>query len=330
MSKVQIISGASFDVNEKDSIVRAALRAGIGFPYECNSGSCGTCKFTLIDGSVEDLYPDSPGLSDRDRRKGRKLACQCMPLTDLNIKVVEADDYIPKFKPKRQIAKLVDVKPITHNILAFTFSVEVPSSFLAGQYALLEIPGVGERAYSMSNLENPERLLEFFIKRVPGGKVTEFLFDQDNTVPIKLSLDGPYGIAHVRDGNRDRICIAGGSGLAPMISIARHHIIEDSKETLIFIFGGQKKEDILTEEEFRLLVGDDKGVIEYIACVSDDEPGINQSKGYLHEVLIDEVGDELDSFDIYCAGPPAMTNALEMLLNSVSFPASQLYFDRFN
>lgn len=330
MPKVQIVSGASFDVGAQDTVVRAALRAGIGFPYECNSGSCGTCKFTLLEGEVEDLQPDSPALSERDRKKGRKLACQCLPLTDLSIKVFEDDEYIPKFKPKRLSAKLIDIKPVTHNIYSFKFKVEQDSCFLAGQYSLIELPDVGERAYSMSNLDNTDGVLEFLIKKVPGGKVSVSLFELDNTVPLSVSIDGPYGIAHIRDNNRDRICIAGGSGLAPMVSIARQHIMENSKNKLIFIFGGQKNEDVLTEDEFRLMVGDDRGVIEYIAAVSNDEPKNNYKKGYLNEVLMSELGEDLSSNDIYCAGPPALTNALEQMLHSNAFPVDQLYFDRFN
>ncbi|MCB1756078.1 MAG: 2Fe-2S iron-sulfur cluster binding domain-containing protein, partial [Gammaproteobacteria bacterium] len=86
MYKVTLESGESFACAD-ERILSSALRNRLGFPYECNSGSCGICKFTLLRGEVRDLYPDAPGLSERDRGKGRKLACQCKPVSDLNIKV---------------------------------------------------------------------------------------------------------------------------------------------------------------------------------------------------------------------------------------------------
>jgi len=329
MNKVYIKSGSSFEADGNDSIVRAALRNGVGFPYECSSGSCGTCKFTLIDGQVEDLYPGSSGLSERDRRKGRKLACQCRPLTNITIKALESEDYVPLYKPQRNKAKIVSVKNITHNIVSLTFDIGAPAKFLPGQYALIEAVQLGERAYSMSNLENEDKLLEFFIKKVPGGKISELFFDPVKLESTEFVVDGPYGVAYIRENDRSRICLAGGSGLAPMISIARHHIAENSNAKLTFIFGGQKNKDTLSQEEFRSMVGDEDGVIDYISVVSDEMPSGNNRKGYLHEVLIDEFGNDLKGFDIYCAGPPAMINALESVLYSISFPTNQLYFDRF-
>jgi len=75
------IEGTSleYEAEDKDTLLRSALRHGVAMPYECNSGGCGSCKFELLEGELEDLWPDAPGLSARDKRKGRKLACQCRP-----------------------------------------------------------------------------------------------------------------------------------------------------------------------------------------------------------------------------------------------------------
>ena len=147
--------GSRFTPQGPDTILRAALRAGLGMAYECNSGGCGSCKFELLDGQVESLWETAPGLTDRDRRKNKHLACQCRALGDVRIKAAFSAEYAPKIKPRRQTAKLVGQRDITHDIREFRFVTDGDADFLAGQYAMLELPGVtGSRAYSMSNLGN--------------------------------------------------------------------------------------------------------------------------------------------------------------------------------
>lgn len=333
MHKVYLPSGELFLCNEDDTLVQGALRQGVGLPYECNSGGCGTCKFILEEGKVEELNPDAAGLSDRDKRKGRKLACQCRPMSDLKIKVSPDPLYTPLHKPTIQQAKLVSIETLTHNIRAFKFKPDTPMDFLPGQYTLLTLPEGDVRAYSMANLADDQSGVEFFIKQVPGGHVTQALFDirydTDTDTDTEVSLDGPYGIAYCRTSPRDIICVAGGSGLAPMISIARAHVQAGIKRKLYFFFGGQRHEDILKLDQFRRLVGDSTGVIQYTAAVSDETSSGSADNGFVHQVMLERMGQQLSEYDIYCAGPPAMTTALESTLHTIGFPMGQLYYDRF-
>ena len=103
--EVRIAGGAAYRCEEDDTLLRAGLRAGLGFPYECNSGSCGTCKVELVEGEIASLRPDAPGLAERDRAKNRVLACQAQPRTDCAIKVRLREENVPAHRPSRFRAK---------------------------------------------------------------------------------------------------------------------------------------------------------------------------------------------------------------------------------
>ena len=237
----------SYECPEDDTVLRAALRSGLGMPYECNVGSCGNCRFELIEGAVESLYPDAPGLQERDKQRNRHLGCQSRPLGDLKIKVPMREDYTARIKPVRAHGELVAIEDVTHDIREFRFRLDAPNPFLPGQYGLIGIPGVhGARAYSMCNVTSTGEEWHFQIKRVPNGKGTGALFEHMKTGE-RVELDGPYGNAYLReDSARDILCIAGGSGLSPMISIAR--AVAASKalagRKLHFVYGGRATRDL--------------------------------------------------------------------------------------
>lgn len=218
-------SDAAFDVAEGDTVLRAALRAGLGFPYECNVGSCGNCRFELQEGEVAHLRADPPAWGERDRARKRWLGCQAAPAGDCRIKVGLAEKYVPLVRPRICGAVLTERHDVTHDIVEFRFRLDAPHPFLPGQYALIDAPGVtGARAYSMCNVADAGTAeWHFQIKRVPGGAATGALFDRLRTGD-RVTLDGPYGMAWLREeAPRDVLCLAGGSGLSPM-EIGRAHV----------------------------------------------------------------------------------------------------------
>lgn len=331
---------SAFEQLGADSILRAALRAGIGFPYECNSGGCGSCKFELLSGEVEDLWPQAPGLSERDRRKGKLLACQCVASTDLRIKVRTAPECVPPIRPKRQRARLTGVLPITHDIREFRFASEQGAEFLPGQYAMLALPGVGTpRAYSMANLGNPQGEWHFQIRRVANGAATQQLFEQLQ-VGDAIEIDGPYGLAYLRpDAPRDLVCVAGGSGLAPMVSIARGAAQSGLLKTrqLHFFYGGRTPQDICGESFLRELPAFGER-IHFHPVVSqpgdgdgpDAKAAWRGETGFVHDLVRRTFGQTLPNYEFYFAGPPPMTQGLqEMLMVEHRVPFEQVHFDRF-
>ena len=316
--------------------MRAALRAGVGFPYECNSGGCGSCKFEVLEGEVESLWPEAPGLTERDRQKGRLLGCQCRAKTDLRIKVRIAPDCSPIIKPKRIRAKFVAMHEITHDIRELRFVTEGGADFLAGQYAMLAIPGVSTpRAYSMSNVGNSDGEWHFQIRRVANGVATDKLFHHLHAGE-EIEIDGPYGLAYLRtEVERDIVCVAGGSGLAPMVSIARGAAQSGMLKTrqLHFFYGGRTTRDICGESFLNELPGFGDCIhFHPVVSLPSNDSGVHWSgeTGFVHELVRRIFGDSLPSFEFYFAGPPLMTQTLqEMLMVGYRVPFEQLHFDRF-
>jgi len=332
---------ASFECAQGDTLLRAGLRAGIGLSYECNAGSCGTCKVELVSGDLDDLWPDAPGIKPRDRDRGWRLACQSVARGDCSIKTRVAELYVPKHRPLRAAARLEATREITHDIREFSLRTEAPAHFLAGQYAMLTLPGVTTlggaptpRAYSMSNTSNDDGLWQFMIRRTPIGAVSNALFEL--APGARVELDGPFGLAYLReDSERDIVCIAGGSGIAPMVSIldaAAAHAQVRHRGAWLF-YGGRGPADVpaisRVLKSHRL-----ERQLEWHPVVS--VPALAEGTdwsgefGFVHELLPRKLPKPLPEYEFYFAGPPPMIEAtIRLLVTENHVPPSQLHFDRF-
>jgi toluene monooxygenase electron transfer component len=324
----------AFQCAKTDTITRAGLRAGIALPYECNTGACGTCKMELVFGEIASLRPDAPALTDRDRGKGRVLGCQAQPRSDCIIKT-RIDPAAAVVRPPAQsAATLAATRDVTHDMREFSFALPQRKPFLPGQYALLQLPGVSTpRAYSMSNIDG-EPLWEFLIKRVPSGVATSVLFDQ-LAHGAQIEIDGPYGNAYLRtDVERDIICIAGGAGISPIISIARGVDAAASLAArhLYVFYGGRRPADICGHDWLQALprLAGRFTYVPVISCPEDEEScGWTGLTGFVHEAVAHTFGQALSQFEYYFAGPPPMTLAVQRMLLEAKVPMNQMHFDQF-
>lgn len=322
----------SFDCDGDDTLLRAGLRRGLGIAYECNVGACGSCKFDLLEGEVDDLFPDAPGLRPKERERGRRLACQCVPRSDCTVKVRTGAEYLPQHRPQRLTARLAERTALTGDIALFEFATEAPAAFIPGQYALIGVPGVGQlRAYSLSNLPNPDGRWQFGIRRVPGGKVSNALFDSVRAGD-PVVLDGPYGIAHLRvDSPRPIVCIGGGSGLAPLLSIVRGAAANGMGGKPVLLYGGRGPKDI---PDVPAMLAAEGVALAFHPVVSMPElagpDGWGGDVGFVHEFIASRLDQALDGYEYYLAGPPPMIEAaVRLLMVDGKVPASQIHFDRF-
>lgn len=331
MAEIRTESGAIFECANGDTILRAALRAGHGFPYECNVGSCGNCRFELLDGDVRHEQSDPPAWNERDRKRNRWLGCQARPAGDCKIKVRLDEHYQSLHRPARRRARLTEVRPITHDISEFRFAMPCPAPFLPGQYALLFLPGVeGGRAYSFCNVDGEAGTWAFQIRRVRDGSATVALFDRLQA-GVTIEADGPFGMAYLReDAPRDILCIAGGSGLSPMISIVRAAAVSPAlaKRNIHFVYGGRSPCDICGEALLAELPGWGTR-IRYTAAISEPDADWTGRTGFVHQVALDLYGDRLPEFENYFAGPPVMAEAVQKILFDAKVPLAQIHFDQF-
>lgn len=318
-----------FNCTDGDTLLRAALRARVPATYECNSGGCGSCKFTLIDGEVRQVQDAPAGLTDRDRRKGRLLACQSVPESDCTVSLLVDPDDRGLPVPARYEGEVMAARMLTHDLREISVAVDAP--FLPGQFAMLRRPGGEERAYSMSNVPGDGGMWQFQVKRVPGGAESGFFVD-DVAVGDRIEVDGPYGHAHLKPTGRDVVCIAGGSGLAPMVSVARglSATATAAERRLHFFYGGRAARD-LCAGEFVGEIADQLAEVTLVDVISDEVPdGWAGAHGFVHEAVAAAELPDLAERDIYVAGPPPMTDAVtRLLVRELKVPADQIHYDRF-
>jgi toluene monooxygenase electron transfer component len=335
MRDIRIEGGPQYACADDDTLLRSALRAGLGMPYECNAGSCGTCKVELVEGQITSLRPDAPGLGERDRAKNRVLACQARPGTDCRIKVRLRPENVPVHRPARFRATLAAVRDLTHDMREFTFKATASPGFLPGQYALFYLPGLdAPRTYSMSNIDDGSGTWQFIVRRVPGGIGTVTLFDKV-AVGDEIGLDGPYGLAYLRaEAPRDLVLIGGGSGLAPMLSLARGAVAEprlDGRRIHVF-YGARTTRDLCGAAELQALPGYGERITFTPVLSHHGEDSVETwegAKGFVHEVARDFVGERWHDFEYYFAGPPPMAEAVQKMLIEKRVPYPQVHFDSF-
>jgi toluene monooxygenase electron transfer component len=331
MRSIKVNNDASFPCAEDDTLLRAGLRAGFGLPYECNAGSCGTCKVELVAGEIDSLRPDAPGLAEIDRARNRVLACQARPASDCDIKVRLRPENVPLHRPARFAATLTRTRDLTHDMREFTFATHGAPGFRSGQYALFYLPGLdAPRTYSMSNADDGSGEWQFIVRRVPGGVGTVTLFERVKP-GMEIRLDGPYGMAFLReDSVRDIVCIAGGSGLAPILSIVRGAARLPRREgRCIHVFYGARTQlDLCAREELAGLTGLGDALT-FQEALSEPDAGWTGATGFVHERVREFVGDRWAKFDYYFAGPPPMVEAVQRMLIERRVPFPQVHFDRF-
>ena len=322
--------GPAFACERTETVLHAALRQRVGFPYECSTGACGTCRFELVAGAVETLWADAPGLNERMRARGnRHLACQSRPLGDLIIKARPEERCLPTFAPGSWTATLAQRRDLTRDMAEFTFHTGVPAAFAPGQYILLHGAAVaGARAYSMANLANAAGEWRLIVKRRGGGALTRHLFEV--AAPGEpFALNGPYGMAHLRAGmTGDIVCIAGGSGLSPMLSVVRGALEQGHPRRVALFYGARAPDDLVTPADLGELGGWCADPANFTAALSEPPDGWTGASGFIHDVVA-RSGRLADEADVFVAGPPPMIEATLAMLAGVGVARGRIHFDSF-
>lgn len=309
-----------------DSLLSGALRAGVPLTYECNSGGCGSCTVEILEGEVENLWEEAPGLSRRDRRKGRLLACQCRPTSDVVFKPVNGFlDALP-YPPHSTQATLVERQFLTEDLFEIHLETEMPQAFFSGQYYMLRLPGMEPRAYSVSRPAEGSRI-SFLVKTVADGQVSPYLA-KELAIGDSLKVDGPYGHSYLRASERNVICVAGGSGISPMAAMMRQHSLSNDSRALHLYFGSRCVDELKSVEAYLGDVMDDPRIC-FTPVLSGDDTDWQGPRGFVHEVLAVACLD-FPEHDAYLCGPAPMISATQKLLMlDKKLPFKQLFFDRF-
>src|SRR5262249_21396339 len=165
----------SFECAPGEKILHAGLRHGIALPYECGTGTCGTCKAKLVEGDVGTAWPDAPGRKYLRNDETLFLMCEGVARGDCTLEVATAvKPFRPgAFLPVALSAVIQGPVMLTHDVIAFDLALERPIDFEAGQFVLMTVAGIaGARAYSMVNFDRDARRLAFVVKRKPDGRLS--------------------------------------------------------------------------------------------------------------------------------------------------------------
>ena len=333
---------ADFECDPGEKILHAALRRGIELPYECATGTCGTCKAKLVSGRTESQWPDAPGTKYL-RTEADFLTCQSVAHEDCALEVFAIKSCEATSPPRALTGILRDLRRLTHDVVAFEVDLDAPMDFDAGQFALLTVPGIaGARAYSMVNFERAARRLSFVVKKKPGGGVSEWLFggDVDGT---RLEIFGPVGHAIWQPGTAKHVlCIAGGSGIAGMMSVLAHacqaqHFAQWDGH---LFFGVRGARDAFFFDELDAFRACFPGRLSITIALSDEDvpdtlaakyPGFSFARGFVHAVAGERMKDRFAGVRAYVAGPPPMVDAsLRLLLREARLPPADIRYDKFS
>lgn len=337
--------GYEFDALPGENVLYAGLRAGIELPYECATGTCGTCKAKAVAGRVHEGWPQAPGRKFVKPAAAEFLMCQCAaeePLT-LEVSKFVYDMEAGACVPRSCAGTLRDLRRLAHDVMGFALELERPGDFDAGQFALLAPPGLaGYRAYSMCNFERGGRRLDFVVKRKPDGGFSEWLFGADRNGE-HLEAFGPLGKATFDPAlGKNVLCIAGGSGIAGMMSIlarAAHSRYFDRYRGWLF-FGVRSMRDafFLDElsalrrqfpERLQLTVALSEGDVP--ASAARDWPALGFEQGMVHEVAKRMMAGKYQDVRAYVAGPPpAVDAAIRVLLLEAKLTTDNIRYDKFS
>ncbi len=310
---------------------------GIFIPSACGGrGSCGACKVKVLSDVGPILPTEAPLLEEDEKKEGVRLSCQIKVKDDIKIEIPEELFNVKEFK-----TKIESIKDMTHDIKEVRLELKEPNSvdFKAGQYAQLIIPKYGkikeknQRAYSISSVPSDKNHLEFLIRLVPGGIATTYVHEHLDEGQ-NLNIIGPFGDFYRRETNADMICVAGGSGMAPIKSI-----IEDMYEKEIFdreiwyFFGARSKKDLYYTEYFKEMENKMKN-LHFIPALSDPEPEDNWEgetgliTDVLDKYLKNEINQENDK-EGYLCGSPGMLDACIKVMRDNDMKEDKIYYDKF-
>jgi phenol hydroxylase P5 protein len=321
------------EVEEDQTILDAALRAGVYLPHACGHGLCGTCKVQVLEGEVEHGDASPFALMDVEREEGKCLACTARPLSDLVIEAdVEEDPDAERHPVRDYVGTVVRIEDPCPRIRVIT--MELPGEgmdFQAGQYINLDVPGVdGPRAFSMANPPSQRNIVELHVCKVPGGAATTWLHEELKE-GMTLSFTGPYGRFFVRKSAPNPVLfLAGGTGITAPKSMILDLLENGDTRGITLIHGVRNQAELYTRGLFEELARKHEN-FRYVPVLSDEPEDSDWQgrRGFVHEVAKEIYGGRFEGLKAYLCGPPPMVEACVTTLMRGRLFEKDIYAEQF-
>ncbi|MCB1755569.1 MAG: 2Fe-2S iron-sulfur cluster binding domain-containing protein [Gammaproteobacteria bacterium] len=326
--------GVTLDVEEDQTILDAALRAGIYLPHACCHGLCGTCKVQVVEGEIEHGEASSFALMDFEREEQQCLACCATLESDTVIEAdIEEDPDSQNLPVEDYVGEVSRIETLTPTIKGIWVTLKSPSAFTfqAGQYINLDLPnGIGKRAFSVASAPSQSGEIELNVRQVPGGAGTTYLHEQLQ-VGDELRFSGPYGRFFVKKSAQVPVLfMAGGSGLSSPRSMILDLLEEGFELPITLVYGQRSREELYYHEEFLALAGQHEN-FSYVPALSDasDDTEWNGLRGFVHEAAKTHFDNDFRGHKAYLCGPPAMIDACISTLMQGRLFERDIYTEKF-
>jgi CDP-4-dehydro-6-deoxyglucose reductase len=336
MPQVTIVpTGESFGADSSESVLTAALRAGLNLPHSCKGGHCASCLARLLTGTT--TYPTRTlpaGITPEEASDRFVLLCQAQAVTDVTIETREMRPA-PEVEVKSLPSRIERMDRLADDVMAVFLKLPAVEDlhYRAGQYIDFILSGGRRRSFSLASAPADGRLLEVHVRRASSSGFTGQLFDTMHTGTL-LRVEGPLGQFWFRgESPRHAVMIGGGTGYAPLRAMLRQLLATGDRRPLTLYWGARTTAD-LYEHEWLLHVAATRPAFSYRPVLSHADAETSAPwtgrTGLVHEAALVDLGADLAQFDVYASGPPAMVEAIRHSFFDRGLPRAQLFFDSFD
>jgi Na+-transporting NADH:ubiquinone oxidoreductase subunit F len=320
------------EVEGGSTLLSSLNSTGLFIPSACGGqGSCGLCKIKVTAGAPPILPTEEPHLSAEERAGNVRLCCQLKVHGDMEIEIPEELFSIREYK-----TTVESLTALNHDIKLLRLALPAGESLdiIPGQYMQIETPVYKKtpepvyRAYSIATDPRDKTHIDLVVRLVPGGICTTYVFEHMKAGQA-LTVNGPYGDFRLTDTNKDMIFIAGGSGMAPFLSMLEHMKNENSQRKVTYFFGARAKRDLICLDrmaEFEKALPN----FTFVPCLSEPMPDDNWpgETGLVTDVMKRHCPD-LSNMEAYLCGSPGMIDASIAALTANGMPPGNIAYDKF-
>jgi CDP-4-dehydro-6-deoxyglucose reductase len=338
-------SGRQFTTEPTENILDAALRAGVGLPFGCKDGACGSCKAKVLSGQIEQGLHAAPALSHEEHVAGLALLCCAQARSDLVVEVREIAGY-GEFPPRKMPCRITHLERVASDVVIVT--LQLPASehlkYRAGQFLEFTLGNGARRCYSIATAPHVDQAISIHVRHMPGGVFTDALFGAA-AKPIKerdiLRLEGPLGTFFLRaDSERPIVLLASGTGFAPIKAIAEtiFHLRlnhddparAQAARSVVLYWGARSRRDLYMNE-VPMQWASEQPNFRYIPVLSDalPEDAWTGRTGFVHQAVMQDLPD-LAQYEVYACGAPVMVEAARRdFVAQCRLPEDQFLADAF-
>ncbi len=324
-------SGRSFSVNADEAILPAAIRQGIGMPYGCKDGACGSCKCKKLEGVVLHGAHQSKALSADEEAAGFILTCCGVPQTDVVLESRQVTDE-SAFPIRKMPSRVLSLEKKSHDVMVIKLQLPANDTmrFHAGQYIEFILRDGARRSYSMANAPHNGPAVELHIRHMPGGKFTDHVFTAMKEKEI-LRVEGPYGSFYLReDSDKPMILLASGTGFAPIKAVIEHMHFKSINRPATLYWGGRRPSDLYMDDWVQAKLAEMPN-LRYVPVISNALPEDNWTgrTGFVHKAVLEDFPN-LAGYQVYaCGAPIVVDSARDEYAAQAHLPAEDFFADSF-